>query len=161
MANEYDSWTGAGEIKDSKLFTTKLSPEDKPNELDQDQTDPRYVEIWDYMPRRHNVSMGKYFIGRVATKSRDTGKDIVKLFPSWAWSRSLLVQLDNAEFTKVGSNLNQLVSNVNIRLDAGRWEVNAPMEVFRDLNPPGIPTAKIVFVNKDDGESVSAFWCWP
>jgi hypothetical protein len=59
----------------------------------------------------------------------------------------------------MSNNVGDLVSNVDATIDSDNWQAEGPIFVTRNLNPPGIPTAKIVFKRKD-GFKVSAFWCW-
>ena len=153
MSNEYESWTGAGEVTSSKIFETSSHEE-------LNLTDPKYQAIKSYLPPERDAGLTHFLVARVATTSKKTASaEVVKLFTSGSWNWGLTSWLEAAEFTKVGSNLDQIESDVDIDLPASDWRAVGKVRIFRDLNPPGRPTARIIFEN-DAGESVSAFWCW-
>jgi hypothetical protein len=155
MSNIYDSWTGAGCVSGAKIFDTLTH-----KELDL----ASYPEIKNYLPipSESDATDAHSFVGRVATLSKKTSAptDIVKLFVNTSWNTDLARNLEDMEFTMIGNNLDRLRSDVDVDLDAGQWKAVGRVEVYRDLNPPGRPTAKIDFVN-GQGISISAFWCWP
>jgi hypothetical protein len=153
VANEYESWTGAGEVTNSKIFESTTHEE-------LDLTDIKYQAIKSYLPPTQGTSITHFLVARVATTSKKvSARQVVKLFASGSWNWGLTSWLEAAEFTKVGTNLDQLESDVDIDLPDSDWRAVGRVRIFRDLNPPGRPTARITFEN-DAGESVSAFWCW-
>ena len=153
MSNEYESWTGAGEVTNSKIFETQTHKE-------LDLSDKKYEAIRSYLPPSPDESITHFLVGRVAATSRKSAnREIVKLFTSGSWNWGLTSWLEGAEFTKVDGNLDRLESDEDIDLPDSGWRAVGKVTIYRDLDPPGRPTACIVFEN-DAGESVSAFWCW-
>jgi hypothetical protein len=121
-----------------------------------------YPEIDQYLPPISDQALAHFFVARVATISKKSnGKEVVKVFANRSWNDSLLSQLEGMDFTKVGRNGDRLMSDVKLRIDTGTpWQVDSFVEIFRDLDPPGRPTAKVTFMNLETRESISAFWCW-
>ena len=153
-ANEYESWTGAASTSGREIFDTTTRA--RLNLAD-------YPEIEQYMPPISDKALVHFFVARVATLSKKTSarKEVVKLFVNRSWADGLLRQLEDMDFTKVGNNRDRLISDVKLRIDTGTpWQVDSFVEIFRDLNPPGKPTAKVIFTNRETRESISGFWCW-
>ena len=152
--NGYESWTGAASTSGREIFDTTTRK--KLNLAD-------YPEIEQYMPPISDNALVHFFVARVATLSKKTSarKEVVKLFVNRSWADGLLRQLEDMDFTKVGNNRDRLISDVRLRIDTGTpWQVDSFVEIFRDLDPPGKPTAKVIFTNRETRESISGFWCW-
>jgi hypothetical protein len=152
--NEYESWTGAAETSGRELFDTKTREREDISE---------FPEIDHYLPPVSKKGLVHFFVARVATTSKKSHakKEVVKLFVNKSWDDNVLAQLENMDFTKVGNNLDRLVSDVKLQIDTGgEWKIDSYVEIFRDLDPPGRPTAKVVFTSKKTGRLLSGFWCW-
>ena len=153
-ANEYASWTGAAATSGREIFDTQTRDR---------LTLSDFPEIEQYLPPNSAEARVHFFVARVATLSKKTHakREVVKLFVNRSWNDNLLRQLEDMDFTKVGGNRDRLRSDVKLRIDLGeKWKVDSYVEIFRDLNPPGKPTAKVIFTNKETGREISAFWCW-
>jgi hypothetical protein len=162
--NPYDSWTGAAETTGREIYTT-TKPYKKLK-----LSDPQYAAIGAYLPPVSARANKHVFVGRVATISKKVaGKAVVKLFVNHAsWDSKVVPQLEAMEFTQQGRNRDQLISDVNIKIQAGQWKANCPVEIFRNLPGAPKPMAKIRFtknsrhVGPQSGgvTALDAFWCW-
>ncbi len=154
VENAYSSWTGAAATSGREIFDTKTRKR-------LDLAD--FPEIEQYLPPISEDARVHFFVARVATISKKSSaeKAVVKLFVNRGWNDNLLRQLEDMDFTQVDGYRDRLISDVKLRIDAGEeWRADSFIEIFRDLNPPGTPTAKVVFTNRNTGQSISAFWCW-
>lgn len=156
--NEYDSWTGAATTTGREIFDTATQ---KPLKLN----DPAYADIDQYLPPISDKDLRfHYFVAKVATFSKKVGgkKEVLKVFVNRRWNDTVARQLEDMDFTKVGDNRDRLKSDVRLQIqtEGSVWQADSFVEIFRDLDPPGKPTAKVVFTHRDTGQKISAFWCW-
>jgi len=154
--NRYDSWTGVGETSGREIFDTATM---KKLNIEDEQFEP----IVRYLPPISTDALVHYFVARIATVSKKSGakKEVVKLFVNKSWDRRVAGPLEDLDFTQLDEYEDRLISDAKLRIDTGTdWQADSFVWIFRDLDPPGCPTAKVIFTNRRTGRQVSAFWCW-
>ena len=158
MAHKYADWSGAGEVVKSMLFTTDTHQELNP---------AQYPGIMNYMPSASGSAARHVLIGRAPVQSkRIAGAHVVKLFSNGTLKERIEEFMAEAEFTSYERSMHRLVSDIDVNIvvtDPGEeqrpWRSVGKMVIYRDLDPPARPVAMVEF--QREGESVSAFWCWP